>query len=319
MIFNWQKLEKPFTALAPMDDVTDTVFRQIIAGCAKPDVMFTEFVNVEGLNSIGKNKLMSKLKFDKCERPIIAQIWGKIPENYYKVTQMIVKLGFDGVDINMGCPVKVVVKNGCGSAHIDNPKLAGEIIQAVREGVASTGNNIPVSVKTRIGTKRIVTEDWISFLLEQKLDAIIIHGRTQLEMSKVPVHWVEIGKAVKMRDKMKINTVIIGNGDVTTIKEVQKKAKEYGVDGVMIGRGIFNDMYIFSKKLKVYSKKEKINLLIKHLNIYKKTYGENGRFKVLKKYFKIYISGFDGASEIRTRLMETKNIEEARSVIKEID
>jgi len=198
MGFSFSALKKPFLALAPMEEVTDTVFRQIICKVSRPDVMFTEFANVEGLMSDGRNEVIKRLRYEEIERPIVAQIWGKDPKNFYEVTKLIKRLRFDGVDINMGCPEKDVVKNGCCIALINNRGLAAEIIAAVKEGAG----DLPVSVKTRIGLDKIITEDWCGFLLEQKIDALTVHGRTAKEKSDVPAHWDEIAKVVRLRNQL---------------------------------------------------------------------------------------------------------------------
>lgn len=297
----WQHLakkKKPFLVLAPMEDVTDTVFRQVIEEIAPPDVFFTEFTNVEAI----LHGETSRLTYKKTKVPTVAQIWGINPENFYKAAQYITALGFSGIDINMGCPDKDVVKNGCGIALIrDRPKV-GEIIQATKEGAGG----LPVSIKTRIGWDKIVTEDWCGFLLEQKLDALTVHGRTGKEKSDGPAHWDEIAKIVKMKG----GTVIIGNGDVKSASNVQGLADRYGVDGVMIGRGIFENPWCFSDHLP--TQKEKLDLLKRHLELWEDTWEGKKNFSVLKKYFKIYIRDFEGAGELRSRLMQTTDAEGAR-------
>lgn len=309
----WEKLEKPFLCLAPMEDVTDTVFRQMVATLRQaqghgPDVFFTEFTNVEGLCSEkGRDEPMKRLRYSDIERPIVAQIWGKEPENFLKAAKLIVDLGFDGIDINMGCPQRDVIQKGCCIALVNNRSLASEIIKATKKGAGK----LPVSVKTRIGLDKIITEDWCGFLLEQKLDALTAHGRTAKEMSAVPAHWDEIAKVVRMRDEMKIETVIIGNGDVKSAQEAEKSAQEYGVDGVMIGRGILENIAAFSAQRKVLSAQERINLLREHLKLWEETWGKTKNFSVMKKYFKIYIRDFDGVGELRAKLMETDSIGEA--------
>ncbi|MCL5409510.1 MAG: tRNA-dihydrouridine synthase family protein, partial [Patescibacteria group bacterium] len=263
MVNFWQKLKKPIFALAPMDEVTDVVFRQIISEIGKPDVLFTEFVNCEGLQSAGQTKLLPRLDFTKQQRPIIAQIWGINPENFYKTAQLIKQLGFDGIDLNMGCPDKTVIKRGACSALIENPQLAQQIILATQQGA----QGLPVSVKTRIGVKNIITEDWIGFLIRQNLAAIIIHGRTVKEMSKVPCHWEEIGRAVQLRNNMKSQTLILGNGDIKSIAEGEAKITEYSLDGVMIGRGIFQNPWIFSHNQQTHSVEERLELLLRHTQL----------------------------------------------------
>ena len=286
-----------------MEDVTDTVFRQIVASCGKPDVFFTEFTNADGLCSKGREIVAKRLIFTKEERPIVAQIWGNNPENYYKSAKLIRVMGFDGIDINMGCPDKTVVKRGLCSGLINNPSLAEEIILAAREGA----KGLPISVKTRIGYKNIETK-WIGFLLGLKLEAITVHARTVYEMSKVPAHWDEIGKVVKLRNSMKAKTLIIGNGDVKSIDEAQQKYKQYKVDGIMIGRGIFNNLWVFNRNInpKNIPYKEKLQLLIKHIELFDKTWGKTKNFAIMKKFYKIYISDVPDASDFRSKLMEFK-------------
>lgn len=293
----WQKLKKPFFALAPMDDVTDTVFRQIVASVAAPDVFFTEFTNVDGLMSAGREKLLRKLKFTEKERPIIAQIWGMKPENYFEVAKQIVVMGFDGIDINMGCPERAVLKAGACAALINNRGLVKEIIQATKEGA----RDLPISVKTRLGLRQIQTVDWITFLLEQRLDALTVHGRTAAEMSKVPAHWDEIGKVVNIRDSMGVDTVIIGNGDVQDVGGGLLHVEKYGVDGIMIGRGVFNNVAVFSDGR--LAREEKLKLLIKHTKLFEKTWEKNKNPQIMKKFFKVYANGFAGAGQLRERLM----------------
>lgn len=309
----WQQLKKPIFILAPMEDVTDTVFRQIIMSCGRPDVFFTEFTNVDGMFSRGEKQVTQRLQFQSNEKPIVAQIWGLQPENYYKAAKRLGEMGFDGIDINMGCPQKNITSKGACSALITNPALAKEIIQATQEAAGE----LPVSVKTRIGFKTIQTEEWIGFLLDCNLAALTIHGRTAAEMSAVPAHWDEIGKAVEMRDKKKSSTLIIGNGDVQSLEEAKEKAEKYKVDGVMIGRGIFHNPWLFNDAVHIDQKtiQERLVLLQNHVEIYEKTWKNEKPFQILKKYFKIYISGFDGASELRMHLMEVRNSDEVRKIL----
>lgn len=309
----WQKLPKPFTVLAPMENVTDFVFREIVATTCPPDVLFTEFTNVEGLLSPGRKNLISKFKFSENQRPIVAQIWGTKPESFYKVAKMVRELGFDGVDINMGCPDKTVLKNGSGAALSNNSKLAGEIIEATKKGA----KEIPVSVKTRLGVHEIKTEEWITFLLGQRIAAITIHGRTAHQMSEGLADWDEIGKTVKIRNKIAPNTLIVGNGDVKSYTEARKKAEMYGVDGVMIARGIFANPWVFdpTSHKATRGKKEHFDLLLRHMNLYEKTWGGVKDFNIMKKFFKMYINNFPGSASLRARLMNTKNYQEVRDIL----
>ncbi|HLG91281.1 MAG TPA: tRNA-dihydrouridine synthase [Candidatus Saccharimonadales bacterium] len=307
-------LPKPFLALAPMDDVTDTVFRQVIADLAPPDLYFTEFVNVDGLQSPGRERLLPKLRFSEKERPIFAQIWGIKPENFYKTTQEIIKTGFDGVDLNFGCPIKKIVKGGACAAMINNRELAGEIIDATRE---AAGEDFPVSVKTRVGFTT-VDMGWLEFLLSKKLDLLSIHGRTAKQLSNVEADWDLIGEARQMRDALCPSTLIIGNGDVNSRAQAEKLANKYQLDGIMIGRGVFTDPFIFARKSPwgSYTKEQKLELYRKQIELFAKTWkhGEY-RFDSLKKFCKVYINGFSGASELRARFMESKSAKEALDII----
>lgn len=316
----WQKLrpkadepmaqKKPILILAPMDDVTDSVFRQIVIGVGRPDVFFTEFTNVDALTSTGQKKVLGRLAFVPTEKPIVAQIWGSDPEKFYQVAQMISKMGFDGIDINMGCPDKKVIKANACSALIKNPKLANEIIQATIRG----SNGLPVGVKTRIGFSSIQTEEWVSALLANEITALTLHFRTVKEMSKVPAHWEQAKIAVDIRNKMKSKTLIIGNGDVKSLQEANDKCKKYGIDGVMIGRGIFENVWLFNPDINPnnITVKDRLELLVKHIKLFEETKGLSKNFATLKKFVKCYINGFSGASEMRAKLMETKNLDELK-------
>ncbi len=317
-----KKLPKPFFVLAPMDDVTDTVFRQVIADCTAPDLFFTEFVNADGLQSPGRAKLLKKLQFSPKEQPIIAQIWGKNPENYYKTTKELKAMGFSGVDINMGCPVKNIVQNGVCSALIGNRGLAGEIIEAVTE---AAGEDFPVSVKTRVGFTT-VDMSWIEFLLNYKLNMLTIHGRTVKELSKVPAHWDVIGQIRELRDSLspayrsgRPTTLIVGNGDVMTRKQGETLAKQYNLDGIMIGRGVFSAPFAFAAKSPWlgYSKEQKIALYAQHVKLFAETWKHNERrVHTLNKFCKIYIQGFDGAKELREQLMATQTTTELMHLLR---
>ncbi len=310
----WQNLHKPFFVLAPMEDVTDTVFRQIIMQLGKPDVFFTEFTNIDGLLSPkGVTHVIQRLQYTEIERPLVAQIWGTDPAKFYKAAQLLVEMKFDGIDINMGCPDKSVLKKGAGGGCIKDPTHAQEIIQATQEGAG----NLPVSVKTRIGFKTIDTENWIWNLLEENLDALTVHGRTVAELSEVPAHWDEIGKVVALKNAMKKETLIIGNGDVKSLAEAKEKVTTYGVDGVMIATGIFQNPWLFNANLdpEKVTVQQRIAVLREHVQLFEQTWGTQKNFQILKKYFKIYISHFDGAQELRTKLMETNNGEEVQNII----
>ena len=303
----WEGLQKPIMILAPMEGVTDTVFRQIVSSVGKPDVFFTEFVPVDAILSKAQDKILEKsLKYDDIERPIVAQIWGTDPKKFYHSAKLLKKMGFDGIDINMGCPVKDVIKKGACSALIKNPKLAQEIILATIKGA----NGLPVSVKTRIGFSEIETENWVRVLLQTPIAALTLHLRTVYEMSRVPAHWEEIEKAIKIRNELKSQAKIIGNGDIKTLAEARDKCERYGVDGVMVGRGIFENVWVFNSKIdpEKITPKQKVELLLNHLILFKKVWGDTKNFGIMKKFVKCYVNNFNGATEEREILMATKNL-----------
>jgi tRNA-dihydrouridine synthase len=308
------KLPKPFFVLAPMDDVTDTVFRQIVADCAKPDLFFTEFVNVDGLQSPGREHLLPKLKLAAKEKPVIAQLWGLKPENFYKTTKDVIKMGFDGADLNMGCPVKTVIKNGACAALMNNRGLAGEIIDATKQ---AAGNALPVSVKTRVG---FTTPDmsWLEFLLTKKLNMLSIHARTAKQMSKVPPNYDLLGLAVELRNSLSPSTLMVGNGDVLSRQQGHELAEKYGLDGIMIGRGVFHDPFLFAEQSQWerWGKEQRLGLFARHIRLYMDTYQNNERrFETLRKFCKVYINGFEGASELRAEFMGTHTPKEALGLL----
>jgi tRNA-dihydrouridine synthase len=215
----------------------------------------------------------------------------------------------------MGCPVRKVVGRGQCSGLIKNPKLAAELIAAIRQSVP----DLPLSVKTRIGFSKIETKDWIGFLLQQNLDALTIHGRIATRMSKDPANWEEIGKSVQLRDHSNKDTIIIGNGDIKSREDALEKTKTYGVDGVMIGRGIFTDLWIFNKDYQTAQVplKEKLTMLLYHIELFEKTWGKTKDFNLLKKFYKVYIADYPGASEFRQKLMELHTFEETKKILEE--
>jgi len=315
----WTKVvkKKPFFCLAPMSDVTDTAFRKIIAKYSKKrlDVFWTEFVSADGLVSKGgRKKLLPILKYSKSEKPIVAQIFGSRPENVEKACEIIAKLGFDGIDINMGCPDRKIEKQGSGSALMKNPTLAREIICSAIKGVNLSGKKIPISVKTRIGYNKIEYKEWLSEIIKEDISALIIHLRTKKEMSKVPAHW-EIAKEIVdfIRAKRK-DLILIGNGDIKSKEEGIELAEKSGFHGIMVGRGIFGNPWFFSDKTKI-SVKKKLEVLLEHTKLFESLMKGNKNFAVMKKHFKAYANGFDGARELRVEFMNTKNSKEVEKVI----
>ncbi len=314
----WEKLKKPFFVLAPMADVTDYAQRQMLAKYGKPDVIYTEFVSADGLaNEKGREVLVKDLRYEKNEHPIVAQIFGAKPENIEIAARLMAQLGFDGVDINMGCPDKNVIKQGAGSALMKNPSLAREIIRAAKKGVEEFG--IPVSVKTRIGFNKNEIETWLPELLAEKPAAIIVHGRTKKEMSEVDAHWDVIARAKEMA--VDSGVLIVGNGDVQNLEDGEQKAQLASVDGIMVGRGIFGDPWFFNREKNInnISLEERFSVMIEHTKLFEKEIsGKNIKgFHVMKKHFKAYVGGFDGAKDLRAKLMETENSGEVEEIIRE--
>jgi nifR3 family TIM-barrel protein len=306
----WGKFHKPFFMLAPMANVTDAAFRRIIAEEGKPDVFFTEFVSCDGLLSSGRGRLLIDLKYSEMERPIVAQIFGSKPENIAKCAELVESLGFDGLDINMGCPDRAVERQGAGAALIKTPKLAQALIRAAQGATA-----LPVSVKTRIGYDKDETESWVEALLEAEPAVITLHARTRKEMSKVPPHWSAVARAVSLAKGSP--TLIAGNGDVLDITDARAKAAETGADGIMLGKAIFGNPWLFSGKDKSeLSEKEILAVLVRHAALFEKYFIPGHKsFAVMRKHFGSYVSGFDGAKELRLELMETKNSREVREVV----
>jgi nifR3 family TIM-barrel protein len=355
----FEKLEKPFFCLAPMADVTDAAFRSIICKYGKPDIFWTEFVSADGLSSPGREILKDNLIFNKKEHPIVVQLFSSNIDKMREASKYCASLGFDGIDINMGCPDRSVEKQGAGAAMIKDMKKAGEIIQAVKDGIKDfkkkgKTKNISISVKTRIGYNKNQIKEWIPFLLSCGIDALTIHARTRKEMSLVPARWEHIKEVVEIRNKMGVKTKIIGNGDVRDLKHGYELAKETGCDGVMIGRAIFGNPWLFtnsrnginskfsqvlgrgrtrsqtSSKILINSTptlKEKLKVMLEHTKLFEKILGKHRNFAIMKKHFKAYVNGFParphdssgaggiGTKELRVKLMETKNAKEVEKIV----
>ena len=326
-----------------MSDVTDIAFRSMLAKYGKNRenrdriVFWTEFVAADGLcNKLAKKKLAHILKFSERERPIVAQVFGANPLNMKKACQYIASLGFEGIDINMGCPDKSVVSQGAGAGLIKTPQLARKIIEAAHAGIESAGQHIPVSVKTRVGFNKEEIDTWIPELLKENISALTIHLRTAKELSLVPANWEHMKKIKELIKKSGKEVLLIGNGDVKDLEDAENKALKYGCDGVMIGRGVFGNPWFFSKNLPINSDNELINT-DKHIRVDQKTISVNQRlaalvehtqifdkelskpkhksFAVMKKHFKAYVNDFPGAKELRVKLIETENAKQVEEII----
>ncbi len=309
----WQTLPRPFTVLAPLDGVTDVVFRQIVTEIGKPDVFFTEFTPCDGLLSNGRQRVEDNLLFSLEQRPIVAQIWGHKPESFYTTAREIRERGFAGIDINMGCPERTVIRDGACSALIRTPELAAEIIQATKEGAG----DLPVSVKTRIGFGTIAIEDWIGFLLRQQLSALTVHLRTRAEMSKVQAHWELLSEIVALRNEIAPETILIGNGDIASLGEVHEKYMQYDCEGFMIGRGVFANPWVFNPAIDfaTVSAEEKIRLYLHHISLFERQWNGRKNFALLKKFAKTYLNNFSDASMLREEVMACRTIAELKNTL----
>ncbi len=318
----WEKLrlKRPFFVMAPLADVTDCVFREIIAKYSRhgeigggPDVFWTEFVSADGLsNAKGREALIIDLAYSENERPIVAQLFGSNIETMESASRLCAELNFDGVDINMGCPDKSIEKSKSGAYDIKDRVLAKNILDSARRGAGS----LPVSVKTRLGYNKIDWE-WIREVLSWKLPVVTFHLRTRKEMSLVPAHWELMTEIIKLRDEISPETLVIGNGDVLSLEDAKLKTKNSGADGVMFGRAIFGNPWLFdSEKLNI-SILEKLNVMLEHTKRFTEVLGDKKNFALMKKHYKAYVNNFDGAKELRVRLMEAENYEEIEKITKE--
>lgn len=341
----WKKLPTPFFVVAPMADVTDAPFRRMIAKYSShrrsdgtiggPDVMWTEFVSADGLiraTPEGKQKLMADLIYTEEERPIVAQLFTSNEEHMEQAARLCLELGFDGVDINMGCPAGAIIDQGCGSAMIKTPALAAAIIRAAKRGAKSEEGGIPVSVKTRLGYHRDEVEEWIPALLAEKPDALTIHARTRKDMSKVPARWERVNRVVELRNELSPETLIIGNGDVLSLYDASVKVALSGADGAMVGRALFGNPWFFhptislpikmtalpthgvrledisaadsaDSNMKYVSLRERLQVMVEHSYLFCELLPFKN-FAVMKKHYKAYVNGFLGVSPLRVRLME---------------
>lgn len=313
---------RPLVVLAPMADVTDVAFRSMIAKYSRtgqvgggPDVMWTEFVSADGLSSSGREVLRRDLEFTEAERPIVAQLFSSRPENMKKAVAYCKSLGFDGVDINMGCPDRNIEKQGCGAAMIKNPELAKEVILAAKEAAGE----MPISVKTRIGYNTIDYKDWLTAILSTGVPVLTVHLRTRKEMSKVSAHWELFKEIQEFCHSIAPDTFIIGNGDVYDLQDAQAKYDDpaIAVKGVMIGRGVFGTPWRFDWQQtgKEKSIKERLIIMLEHTKVYEEKLGDIKNFAIMKKHYKAYVNGFDGAGELRGRLMEAKDYLQIEEII----
>lgn len=309
----WQELPKPFFVLAPLANVTDAAFRRVVAKYSKPagpQVIYTEFVSADGLARGNKKVLLRDLAFTEGERPMVAQFFTSTPEHMEAAAALAEELGFDGVDINMGCPDKTVEKQGAGAKLILNPERAQELVAAAKRGAP----NLPIAVKTRLGYNKDILDEWLPALLAAEPAVITVHARTRKEMSKVPARWERVARAVELRNEAKSNTLIVGNGDVKSVAEGRALAAQTGADGVMIGRGIFGTPWLFDES-RAPSLEERLRIAVEHTQLFEELLGDLKNFALMKKHFKAYVEGFPGAKELRMQLMEAHSAAEIAQLI----
>ncbi|OGR86552.1 MAG: hypothetical protein A3A86_01475 [Elusimicrobia bacterium RIFCSPLOWO2_01_FULL_60_11] len=312
----WSHIKTPAFVMGPMANVTDAAFRRLIAKYSKPAgpaAMFTEFVSVEGLLSAGRKRLLSDFWYTEAERPIVAQVFGGKPEQFREVAELVNELGFDGIDINMGCPDRAVERSGAGAALMKDPTRAAQIIRETKAGAGA----LPVSVKARIGYNKNELDTWLPALLAEGPASVTLHLRTRKEMSDVPAHWELAEQTLAIRDRADSSAtkpLILGNGDVYTIAEAEEKVRQYGVDGVMFGRGIFGQPWLFSGKSEPDLKK-RLRIMVEHTELFEELFKDIKSFNVMKKHCKAYAHGFRGANELRAKLMDTESAAEMRTIV----
>ena len=311
----WATLPQPFFALAPLADVTDAAFRRIIATYGKPHILWTEFTSADGLCTSTSERLWRNLLYSEAERPIVAQLWGATPETMQQAAATAAGLGFDGIDLNMGCPDRRVEKRGAGAALCQHPQMAKALIRAAKRGAG----RVPVSVKIRIGYARNDIDTWLPALLEEAPVAITIHARTRQEKSDVPAHWEAVAQAVDIRCALNSSTYIMGNGDVQDLSEARRKAEETACNGVMLGRAIFGNPWLFNiqRSRQTITVAERLRVLAEHIALFDTLLGDVKPMAVMKKHYKAYLAGFAGAEQLRAELMATDTAAEALSQLRQ--
>lgn len=333
-MFDWKTLPQPIFGLAPMDGVTDSVFRSIVYRHGPPDVLFTEFVSAEGL-ARRIPALFQDLRFEPNERPMIAQIFGCELQAFAEAVPLLAELGFDGVDINMGCPAKNVVHRGGGAALIQAADHAKKIIRVCHQELLKwfekTGRKIPLSVKTRLGYNTVSVKEWIGTLLEcEELSNISIHGRTFRQSYSGNADWDGIAQAVELAKGRKVS--ILGNGDLTSFSRALDKIRQTGVNGVLFGRATYGAPWFFREKEKFRASfrpqsppteavsvpecdlPTRIRVLLEHAELLSAR-KDPRQFIQIRKHAGWYLKGFPGASELRARLSQVQSLEELQQAL----
>ncbi len=331
----WKKISHPIVALAPMSGVTDAAFRFMVVKYSNYkgkdignygeeelssfrsrslDVVYTEFISSDGLFWGEKEEIKINMKYSEIERPIVVQFFSSDLDRLKRSASMAVEMGFNGVDLNMGCPDRSVCKQGAGSELIKDPKLAGDIIRGLKKELGE----VPLSVKTRAGYfSEDEIEDWLSVILEAKPDALILHARTKKDMYKAPARWSLVEKAVHIRDKINKETVILGNGDLFSVHDLYEKVKKSGADGGMVGRAVLGNPWFFDPDVDIsdISKEKRLEVLLEHCYLFEKLFSGKKNFSEVKKHFRGYVSGWEGAKELRSKLMSAQNSEDVERII----
>ncbi|OGK62428.1 hypothetical protein A2334_05305 [Candidatus Roizmanbacteria bacterium RIFOXYB2_FULL_38_10] len=333
----WTNLSKPIIGLAPMDGITDAAFRETVDLISKPNILFTEFVPAEGV-AHGATRLYSSLQKHKTTTPIVAQLFGVDPKAFYKAAVIVLELGFDGIDINMGCPDRNIMKKGGGASLINQRVLAATIIKAVKQAVKDWQNGKtlkslslrdeafgwiernkplkvdrtykPVSIKTRTGINQHDTVPWISTLLEVEPDAICIHARTFLQMYKGKADWDEIAKASLLTKGT--NTLLFGNGDLNSVSQAKAHCKMYRCQGALIGRAALGNPWVFTNKSPLLS--ERFGTMLKHSKLYLK-YRQKLKLFPMRKHLAWYCTGFAGSRILRDKLMKIESLVELKKLL----
>ena len=310
----WHALPKPFFVLAPLAGVTDPAFRRLIARHGKPHAMWTEFTSADGLCAPGRDRLLRGLAYAESERPIVAQLFGAKPDTMERAAALAAELGFDGIDINMGCPDRNVEKRGAGAALCKRPALAQAIVRAAKRGAGS----LPVSAKIRLGYSRNELATWLPALLEAEPVAVSIHARTRQEMSLVPAHWDAIAQAVDIRNRLGAPAYIVGNGDAADLADARRRARASGADGVMLGRAIFGNPWLFDERraLAEVPPAEKLRALLEHTHLFEKLLGDIKSLDTMKKHYKSYLKGFDGAKALFLQLVEARDVSDVETRVR---
>ncbi len=309
----WDTLAKPFLALAPMSGVTDAAFRHIVCARAKPDVCFTEFVSAAGLCSAGRERLLPLLRYSEGERPIVAQVFGSRPDDVERTAALVCELGFDGIDINAGCPDRSVEKQGAGAALIKTPELARDLILAAKRGAGS----LPVSIKTRLGYTETAVKEFLPVVLEAAPAVLTMHFRTRKQLYRGAADWRQAELVCELVADSGCGALVVGNGDVAGVSQARERARATGVDGVMIGRAVMGNPWLFGgdEQVAAVSLRHRLETMLEHSRLYCETEADGERCAEIKKHYKAYVAGFPGAKELRARLMAVQTFAEAHAVI----